>query len=151
MTPKSEEIGGDRVQFVRWHLCEQSARGGEEGAVIPKCITEMGKGRDARMGQVGRTTAGPDTFRTVVSSQESKKPCLQDSMKTTSKERSWDSSELRDEAGGSLETTIQQHNENSCLNMGVRNSMTKIESGCGTCQKSSPWGWREKEKNRESK
>ena len=59
MTPKSEEIGCDRVQFVRWHLCEQSTRDGEEGAVIPKCITEMGQGRDARMGQVGRTTVGP--------------------------------------------------------------------------------------------
>lgn len=44
---------------MRWHLCERSTRDGVEGAVILKCITEMGQDRDARMGQVGCTTAGP--------------------------------------------------------------------------------------------
>ena len=44
---------------MKWHLCEGSTRDGEEGAVILKCITEMAQGRDARMGQAGRTTAGP--------------------------------------------------------------------------------------------
>ena len=151
VTPKWEEIGDDRVHLWSGIFVREAPEMGKREQWYWSVLQRW---RRAGMRGWARRAAplrGPDTFRTVASSQESKKPCPQDSTKKTCKERSWDNSELRDEAGGGLDTTSQQHNENSCLNLGVRNSMTKIELGCGTCQKWSPWGWREKENNRESK